>query len=388
MVKNIDPEKWSVRLNLPYYQQEWFSYNFGLGWKDRHGKNRTANSNKIGRVWNIGTGNLTQKLDKMLNSIINGDWEYAGNLYGGLIAFCLKYCKDKIVYYEDKRKKNTVSVSKCCEELRFPTWSMERMNKIFKMQHSFEDFLHIFDDVPHVNFDIDSALMVYKLQGDKAIFSILMQLFYHYKYIDVTKVNLVPELPIIWTPEVSDLVSGTNFPVVATKFSNEFRWERINDGFFLFDEFDNPIDCASIGAFSVFQESLANRLSFLGRCGEWPSYVVCWSWGELVDAVGFFEDDVLVRNLSGGFNRWFKFGLNAEMAVKIKGHKVFSKRGNKEIPGLWVDNRQIQKNSIGLINLAGKRVYKQTNEEVVWNVEEICDWLELGEWCKKKLKYK
>ena len=109
----------------------------------------------------------------MLDSIIDDNWEYACCLYGGLIAFCLKYCKDKIVYYEDNRSKNVVSVSRCCEELKFPTWSRSRLEKIFTLSPSLKNFLHAFDDAPQVNFDIDSALMVYKMQGEKAVFSIL-----------------------------------------------------------------------------------------------------------------------------------------------------------------------------------------------------------------------
>ena len=171
----FDAEKWSERLGLPYVKQEWFNYRLGTGWGTRQNDNLRSNMVKVGHIHNIeGKRNLTQKLNSMLDSIINDDWEYAASLYGGLIAFCLKYCASDITYYKDNRKKNLVSVVKCCEELKFPTWCRSRLEKIFKMKLSFENYLHIFDNVQQINFDIDSALMVYKLQGEKAIFSIFV----------------------------------------------------------------------------------------------------------------------------------------------------------------------------------------------------------------------
>lgn len=383
----IDPEKWSKRLGLPYYKQEWFNYRLGAGWKDRQGTNLAKNSVRVGYVWNFeAKRSLNQKLNPMLDSIINGDWEYAANLYGGLIAFCLKYCADDITYYEDNRRKNLISVTKCCEELKFPTWCRSRLEKIFKITPSLENFLHAFDDTSKVNFDIDSALMVYKLQGEKAIFSILMQLFFYYKYIDINIVHLVPDLPIIWTPKVSNLVNGTNFPVVATKFSNNFRWERINEGFFLFDEFNNVIDCASFGNFNVFKEFLGNRLSFLGNSGFIADYVICWSWGDLVNAVGHYNGDVLVRNLSGTFEKWFKFGPNGKLAVWTEDGYVYSKQGSKRIPKMRIDSYPGEGRWIAMVNLFGKRVDDKLDEEVVWSWEEMCDWFELGQMCRTVLK--
>ena len=383
----FDAEKWSERLGLPYVKQEWFNYRLGTGWGTRQNDNLRSNMVKVGHIHNIeGKRNLTQKLNSMLDSIINDDWEYAASLYGGLIAFCLKYCASDITYYKDNRKKNLVSVVKCCEELKFPTWCRSRLEKIFKMKLSFENYLHIFDNVQQINFDIDSALMVYKLQGEKAIFSILTQIFFRYKYVDVNISNLVPELPILWTPKVSNLVNGTDFPVVATRFSNNFCWKNINDNFFLFDEFNNPIDCANCGKFNVFNESLGNRLSFLSQSGELPKYLICWNWGDLVQAVGHFNGDILVRNLSGGYNKWFRFGLGGQLAAFIKGHNVYSKRGSKNIPNLKVKSYPQDKRVIGLINLEGKRVSRTTNTEVIWNWEEMCDWFELGKMCKSVLK--
>jgi hypothetical protein len=384
----VDADKWSERLGLPYVKQEWFNYRLGTGWGDRQGSNAKANMVKVGHIHNLeGKRNLSQKLNVMLDSIINGDWEYATSLYGGLIAFCFKYCADDISYYEDNRNKNTVSVIKCCEELKFPNWCRSKLEKIFKMSPSLKDYLYAFDNVPQVNFDVDSALMVYKMQGEKAIFSILMQLFFRYKYTDVTIANLVPELPIIWTPKVSNLVNGTDFPVVATRFSNEFYWKQINGSFFLFDEFDNPIDCANCGRFNVFSESLGNRLSFLSQSGEFPWYLICWNWGDLVKAVGHFHGDILVRNLSGGYNKWFRFGLGGQLAAFIEGPSVFSKKGNKSIPNIKVKSYPQDKRVVGLINLNGKRVSRTTNAEVVWNWEEMCDWFELGKLCKRELQF-
>ena len=383
----VNPEKWSERLGLPYYKQEWFNYSFGSGWKDRQGGKLKTFSTPVGHVWNFeAKRSINQKLNGMLEGIIHDEWENAASLYGGLIAFCLKYCKEKITYYEDNRPKDRVSVSRCCEELKFPTWCRVNLEKVFSLQPSLENFLHAFDDAPQVNFDIDAALKVYEMQGEKAIFSILMQLFFRYRYIDQTTVNLVPDLPILWTPKVSNLVNGTSFPVVATKFSNNFKWKRVNNGFFLFDEFGKAIDCASVGNFSVFKEFLGNRLNFLGQCGDCADYVVCWSWGDLVSAVGHYNGDILVRNLSGSFEYWFKFGPNGKLAVWTEDGYVYSKKGTKKIPKMRIDSYPGEGRWVAMVNLLGKRVEDKVDEEVVWNWEEMCDWFELGQMCKSILE--
>ena len=117
-----------------------------------------------------------------------------------------------------------------------------------------------------------------------------------------------------------------------------------------------------------------------------PKYLICWNWGDLVQAVGHFNGDILVRNLSGGYNKWFRFGLGGQLAAFIKGHNVYSKRGSKNIPNLKVKSYPQDKRVIGLINLEGKRVSRTTNTEVIWNWEEMCDWFELGKMCKSVLK--
>lgn len=381
---SFDVEKWSERLNLPYVSRIWFNYNFGGGWGDRdHGSKEY--STRVGNVFNVECKRLNQRMNMVLNSLIEGKWENCCSLYAGIIAFCLKYCKDDITYYKDNRPKHHISVNKCCEELKFPTWCRPKLEKIFKMDISLEDYLHSYDEVKRVNFDIDSALMVHKLQGDDAIFSILSQLFFIYKYSYGTSANLVPELPIIWTPEVSDFVTGTSFPVVASKFSNNFEWRYINSGFFLFDEFDNPIDCASVGFFNVFNESLGNRLSFCSATGKLPDYVICWCWKDLVDAVGHYNGDILVRNLSGGYNGWFRFGLGGKLAVWTERGDIYCKKPSRKIPGVKTDWYPGEKRWLAIVNLAGQRVDDKLDEKVIWNWEEMCDWFELGKMCKEAL---
>lgn len=381
---SFDVEKWSERLNLPYVSRIWFNYNFGGGWGDRdHGSKEY--STRVGNVFNVECKRLNQRMNMVLNSLIEGKWENCCSLYAGIIAFCLKYCKEDITYYEDNRPKHHISVNKCCEELKFPTWCRPKLEKIFKMDISLEDYLHSYDEVKRVNFDIDSALMVHKLQGDDAIFSILSQLFFIYKYSYGTSANLVPELPIIWTPEVSDFVTGTSFPVVASKFSNNFEWKYINSGFFLFDEFDNPIDCAGVGFFNVFNESLGNRLSFCSATGKLPDYVICWCWKDLVDAVGHYNGDILVRNLSGGYNGWFRFGLGGKLAVWTERGDIYCKKPSRKVPGVKTDWYPGEKRWLAIVNLAGQRVDDKLDEKVIWNWEEMCDWFELGKMCKEVL---
>lgn len=383
----IDVDKWSVRLGLPYYEQFAYDYNFGARWGGRFGKSIKISTKKTGSTINAqNVVNSHRNLNSILDHIIEGDWSESVNVYSGLIAFCFKYCKDKITYYEDNKASRYKSIIKCCEELKFPTWCRARLEKIFKMQHSLKDYLEALNEVKNINLDIDSALWVHQLQGDKAVFSILMQAFWYHKYVYVNNFNLVPELPIIWKPEVSNLVSGTSFPVIATKFSNEFEWRYVNEGFFLFDEFDNPIDCASVGSFNVFNEILGNRMSFLGRCGEWPSYVICWSWLDLINAVKLFGDDVLVRNMNGSFYGWFRFGLGGEVVAFSEGRRVYARNSNKYIPDLKIKHKLGEGKHTVVINLAGQYINKIPTERPTWAWDELCDWFELGKMCKTALK--
>lgn len=385
---DFDIEKWSKRLNLPYVPREWFNYYLGDKWGNRSHTTKIYNV-RMGKVMNLECKKLNQRMNMILNSIIDGKWENCCSLYSGIIAFCLKYCASDIEYYEDNRQKHHVSVSKCCEELKFPTWCRSKLEKIFKMQLSFEDYLHSFDGMKKFNFDTDSAIMVYKMQGDKAIFSILMQLFFTYKHLDHTNANLVYELPIIWKPKVSDLVSGTSFPVVATKFSNNFEWKIIDDNVFLFDEFNNPIDCASVGFFNVFKESLGNRLSFCSRSGFLPDYVICWSWNELIDAVGHYNGDILVRNLSGGYEGWFRFGLGGQLAVWTYKNRIYGRKSSRKstwkVPNVFIENYPGEGWWKAMVNLNGDRCNDRLNEEIIYTYDEICDWFEIAKLCKKKL---
>ena len=34
--RNINPDEWSEKLNLPYIKNNWYNYNFGCGWGNRH----------------------------------------------------------------------------------------------------------------------------------------------------------------------------------------------------------------------------------------------------------------------------------------------------------------------------------------------------------------
>lgn len=381
----FDAELWAERLDLPYLANTWHNYYFRKALNIRQVK-KTITQPK-GTIKNISGFKPNQQLRSVLPAILNREWDKCCSLYGGIIAFLLKRCEDEITYFDHYERRDSVSMIQCCENLHFPHWAKPYLDKIFKDHFSFEDYLHGFDNTKKINFDIESAVQIVKMQGEDAIFSVLMQLFHVGKYICTNTANLVPSLPMVWIPHVSHLANSTGFPVVVSKFSDKLNWRWIQGNCFLFDEYNNVIDCASVGRFNVFRESLGNRLSFVGRSGFKSDYCVCWSWDDLFDAVGLYGGDLLVRNMSGGFNGWYKFGPNAQLVVWTKNVHVYCRGSKTYMKDFTVLPIKSLDKVLDVINICGEKVVGvEPEEEQVWTEKEIRTWFEVGKICKKKLK--
>ncbi len=383
----FNPQKWSKIFNKPYVQRDWHDYHFGGGFYSNYGGKRRRIG---GSISNQTANHIFNRLNKVLDNIIEENWEYSASLYTAFIAFLFKDIKDQITYFDTDESKEKISLLQCIDNLSFPKWAKERMEKIFTLNLDFTKFLYACDKyIEKMNFDLQSALDAYMLQGDDAIFSILMQIFYYHKYMVTINVVLTPGLPIIWKPKISNFVTGTSFPVVVTPFPKYVEWVECDEGWFLQDSFGAVIDCAGVGLFSCSRDQLANRLSFCGRVGnvgEFP-YVVCRTWKEITDAVKYFGvRNVLVRRMNENLidTEYFKFGLDALLCVRVKNdgdiygrHSGFPIKGYK-VPGDFLKSRTEQV----ICSLSRKLIKPAVTESCVWSNGELEDWFLLGDMCR------
>ena len=387
IVMAFDVEKWSRIFDKPYVQREWIGYNIHHGYIRYHHLKNLRN----GKVSNQAVRNLNQRFVGMLKGIINEDWDKCASLYTGFMAFLFKDIQDQITYFDTDLRAFEVYTYRMCEELRFPSWARERMEKIFNMKPDFEGFLRACAKIERINFDLDSAINVYRMQGDEAIFSILMQIFYQQTDKPLIYVSLTPGIPIKWLPKPSPYVSGTSFPVVVTPYSNKFHWYENDEGWFLVDEHDNVIDCAGVGLYSCYHDHLANRLAFISRAGHINDqpYVICWTWKEIVDAVGLFKTrNVLVRRLNEDMlnGHWFKFGLDGLLTLYVgQNGNISANKHGTSIKGINLAGHFNVVRERYVCSLSGEVFHQATTENVVWDKEEIKDWFYLGKMCRTAL---
>lgn len=386
----INLEKYSKIIEQPYLKRNWAGYNLGSGYGRVYGKRKKNDNKNFGRVINTCPNlNIGRHLYSSLNQFKKNNWYDISSFFIGIIVFCYNDIKDKISYVEMDQNKYTVHIRKCCENLTFPTWAEDILEEIWASKPNFDEYLKVLYRVPRLNFDLESAHNIYHLQGKKAIFGILAQIYtLHHQYMKAN-IKLIPGLPVENVPVVSDFVSGVFFPVVATKFSNKFHWEENDDGSFLIDEFGAAIDCVKSGAYTCANDPLFNRLGFVYRSGKvGHNWHICWNWGELVEAVRYYGGDILVRGLSETFLRadWRRFGVNGLVSVnavegKVAGSGYTWRRPDhfKPIKNIEIDNK---KNGKYVLNLMGSIIDVPAEGRVVYSNGELEDWFELGRLCQ------
>ena len=347
----------------------------------------------IGHILNVGSHlNDSRLFLRSVRAAIKHKWDRCPSFYLGLLIFCYEDLQDKFEY-EEVKNINTVKIRKCVENLTFPEQARSLLPKLWDANITFEEFLKALSKEPKLNFNLDSALFVYKMQGKDAIFGILCQIYTVYDLDMEINVKLIHDLPIVYVPPVSDFVSGVFFPVVVTKYSRYLFWEENEYGVYLIDENGGAIDCARSDDCDCFNDPLYNRLGLVYH-SEYPTspWRICWNWGEIVEAVKFFGGDVLVRGLSEGMLRsdWRRFGVNGLLVVncfktKIAGSGSSLKRPNN-VKCLKDIEVNCEKNQVGVVNLLGEMVDVKPEGRVVYTNEELEDWFELGRLCKEKIE--
>ena len=383
----INPEVFSKIVEKPYLKRDWTGYKLGGGYGSIYGRRKRMNN--VGRIINTCPNmNTGRRLHSTLYQFSRKKYDNNCSFFAGLITFCYKDILHKITFEPTDIGKQVVSIRKCCESLVFPDWAEELMHKIWDSDPKFEDFLKALEKNPKLNFDIESAKNIYHLQGDDAIFGILCQIFTLYHQNAKINTKLIPALPIVKVPNVSDFVSGVFFPVVVTKFSNKFYWEDNDDGHFLIDEYGAAIDCARSGEYTCANDPLFNRLGFVYRSGRVNhTWRICWNWGEIVEAAKYYGGDVLVRGLSETFLRsdWRRFGPNGLLVVNNYKGDIGGINNNhirnvrfKSVRNMKLD---VKKNGRYVVNLKGEIVNVPPEGHVVYTNAELEDWFELGRMC-------
>lgn len=261
----------------------------------------------------------------------NKDW--TGNIltfFAAVALFCIK--KEDVVYKKQTKSQDT-HLSSCIHTdiIDFPESRKECLEEVFDTKFDFKKYMQACKQLDYVLCDIDSAIDVYKMQGDEALFHIICNVFTKTPTSNRFSCLLLPGCEMKWVPEVSEFASGTTFPVVVSPFSKELRWQERNNGFFLETCIDGEwyvLDCAQINWFTLYNESTTARKKFWAAGGEVVPYLVCYDWSEIVKAVGYFGRDVLVRDyrtdLLNGY--WFKFGPKAKVGLRKKGNRFVGKQ--------------------------------------------------------------
>ena len=382
-MNDIKIKKLSRTLNMKVVERFWVDYSFGNGYGSRWGHKFAKNFNN-GSINNISENDI--RLGTILGYILDKRWDECVTFWVGYLTFCLKQRPELITYIDDPNISYRTTLSKCCKNLEFPEWCRAKVEKIFETDFSFEDYIVAASKLKKTCFNVESALSVYKLQGDEACLGILGQMFWTGSRGRDFDLILIPGIDIKYIPEVSDFVSGVSFPCWVMPFTKNLHWEERINGWFLMSG-NTVVDVAQVGHFNVFNNSLGNRISFFSQ-GGLNRGVICYSWGDIVKAVGQYGGDVLVRSLNENLfvNDWHRFGLGGLIAVYLRGNSVYSKNPKewKRLSNCSCNHATESGFTPVVINLAGQYVKDCGEEKVVYSHTEMEDWFELAELCKKE----
>ena len=191
-MRYIDINKLSKDLNMKIVNRFWVDYALGRGYGSSLGKEHAINAKD-----NI-TSNAREgiNLDNVINSLLNDNWKKYISFWSGYLIFCIKQRQELIKYVDNDKIHKSSPLSKCCKSLTFPKWCRSKLEKIFKKQINFEDFIREVHKLDRSYFDLNSALGVYRLQGDEACLGILGQMFWTGSLKKEYNIILIPEINI------------------------------------------------------------------------------------------------------------------------------------------------------------------------------------------------
>lgn len=380
MAKTIKIDKIGQLIDEEPYYMNWFNYDLGGGFGFALNRTGKKHSNRGAIVQGINKDISVQRVMKMAN---NGDFDEIAGFYPAILLFFGKKFIDK-VDFSDTRGNNRVS--RLIDNLKGPSRLEADIRDFVKQDFDFIAFLEACGRNEKLNFDVNSAISVYKLQGDGAIFPILCQVFYVNKYCDGVSVALIDDLPVQLPVQVSNYVSGCHFPVAVSPSSNDFKWLENQNGHFLYAKYGGEwrvLDVVGVGRMNLSNYSLANRLNYLGGGGEAVPYLICWNWGEIIDAYHYFGSNLLIRDLKNDiFNHyWFNFGPNSLINVKFENNMINGRKKDAFVSPVQLDLPTRQRLYITL-RLNGEFYSYCDKEDVFFSDIEVRDWFELGKMLK------
>ena len=375
MAKTIKIDKIGELIDEKPFQIPWFAYDLGGNWGAKLSKSGRKKRNFGSVIQGIDKDISVQKVMKLAN---NGDFDEIAGFYPAIFLFFGKKFINEVDFVDGSSRNR---ISRLIDNLKGPKHLKDDIFAFLEQKFDFLAFLEACGRNDKLNFDLDSAISVYKLQGDQAIYPILCQIFYVNKGIDKLTVQMVDDLPITFPIEVSDYVSGCNFPVVVSPSVVQFRWDSNQNGHFLYGFYDDSwlcMDVMSSGSLNLSNYALADRINYLSAGGQSLPYVVCWNWMEIIEAVRHFDGKALIRDMRNTiFNHyWFNFGSDSLVNVEFR-NNVINERSDYEITvDLQADIPTGKKQHL-TIQLDGKFIKYCDKEDVCFSKSEIYDWFEL-----------
>ena len=366
MAKTINIKKIAELIDEEPFDINWFNYDFGGGWGLSINKKGVHNRNHGQFVQGI---NKDINVQKVVELVKNHDFDDIAGFYVAIFLFFGKRFIDKVDFC-DKTGRNRIS--RFVDNLKGPIKFKDDIYDFLEQDFDFIEFLEAFGR--------------YKLQGDDAIFPILCQVFYVNKFCDGISVALIDDLPVHFPIQVSNFLSGCHFPVAVSPVISDFKWEENQNGHFLYGKLGDEwlvLDVAGVGRVNLSNYPLTNRLNYLGGGGVAIPYLICWNWGEIIDAYHHFGCSLLVRDLRNSlFNHyWFNFGLDSLVCVEFQDNMI-NCSGDYALPsGAGVDLPCGQKLYV-ILRLNGDFYEYCDKEDICFSKSEIYDWFELGEMLK------
>lgn len=375
MAKTIKIDDIGELIDEKPFHIPWFSYDLGGGWGAKLSKSNRPKRNFGSVIQGIDKDTSIQKVIKLAK---NGDFDEISGFYPAIFLFFGKKFIKK-VDFSDKSGRNRIS--RLIDNLKGPAHLKDEIFEFLEQKFDFLEFLKACGRNESLNFDLDSAISVYTLQGDQAIFPILCQIFYVNKGIKKLTVQLIDDLPINLPVEIDDYVSGCNFPVLVSPLVSEFKWDSNNNGRFLYAFYNDSwlcMDVVSSGSLNLSNYALANRINYLSAGGQSLPYVVCWNWLEVVEAVRQFNGKSLIRDMRNTIfdHYWFNFSSDSLINVEFQ-NNLINYRSDYEIAvDLGYDIPTSQKQYI-TVQLDGKFIKYCDRSDVCFSKSEVYDWFEL-----------
>ena len=360
----------------------WFNYNLGGSYGGKLSKKADNFTKTHGTI----IAGIEHKMDvgSVIKRLLNNDFSEIAGFYVGILAFYTQKVLKNVEFLEDSAQN---SLYKLIIRQKTHIRYKNDLKKIEKMTFDFKDFLYAASHNKKLFFDYNSALSVYKLQGDDAIFGILCQIFWVNRYCDKFSVQLINDLPIKLHIEVSDFLSGCHFPVMVSPYNGAIKWQKNGNGWFLYQKIDKKwrvLDCIGTNFTILAEKPLANRLNFIGGGGQTVPYVICQNWGEIIKTVAIFGQEVLIRDLRNDFfnHYWFVFGPNSKINVKYIRRGIWNDKKYYGIP-IEYDNVSNHRNGHSITVTLNKEFCGFCDKkDICFSAAEAHDWFEIGEKCK------